>query len=96
VPGGRKLAASNATDNIMRSPDARAWRSDTRMKAKLISLALAVPFAVASVVRAQDPLPSWNVLAYLRAKGFKTCIVSGGGIDFMRAWVERAYGIPPE
>ena len=216
----------------MRSPDARARRSDTRMKANLISLALAVSFAVASVVRAQDRLPSWNetaskkaivdfvqrvtkegapdfvrpeeriatfdndgtlwveqpiyfqvlfmrdrvkallpqhpewrhrepfasllrddiqavakmgedvpklmaathsgiitdefiqivmnwvstakhpttgrsfidmvyqpmieLLAYLRANGFKTCIVSGGGIDFMRAWVERAYGIPPE
>ncbi len=40
--------------------------------------------------------PMLEVLAYLRAKGFKTFIVSGGGIDFMRPWVETAYGIPPE
>jgi hypothetical protein len=35
-------------------------------------------------------------LALLRAKEFKTFIVSGGGIDFMRPWTERIYGIPPE
>jgi phosphoserine phosphatase len=40
--------------------------------------------------------PMLELLAYLRANGFKTFIVSGGGIEFMRAWVERAYGIPPE
>ncbi|MCB1127257.1 MAG: haloacid dehalogenase-like hydrolase, partial [Verrucomicrobiae bacterium] len=33
---------------------------------------------------------------YLRANGFKTFIVSGGGIEFMRPWTERVYGIPPE
>jgi hypothetical protein len=37
-----------------------------------------------------------EVLRYLRANGFKTFIVSGGGADFMRAWSERVYGIPPE
>jgi hypothetical protein len=37
-----------------------------------------------------------EVLAYLRANGFKTFIVSGGGIEFMRPWVDQAYGIPPE
>ena len=37
-----------------------------------------------------------EVLAYLRANGFKTFIVSGGGIELMRAWTERTYGIPPE
>jgi hypothetical protein len=37
-----------------------------------------------------------ELLAYLRANGFKTFIVSGGGIEFMRPWVEQAYGIPPE
>ena len=37
-----------------------------------------------------------ELLAYLRANGFKTFIVSGGGVDFMRPWVEKAYGIPPE
>jgi hypothetical protein len=37
-----------------------------------------------------------ELLAYLRGNGFKTFIVSGGGIDFMRPWTERAYGIPPE
>ncbi len=40
--------------------------------------------------------PMLELLAYLRAHGFKTYIVSGGGIEFMRPWVERVYGIPPE
>ena len=40
--------------------------------------------------------PMQEVLAFLRAHGFKTWIVSGGGVDFMRAWTERVYGIPPE
>lgn len=40
--------------------------------------------------------PMLEVLAYLRANGFKTYIVSGGGIEFMRPWTERVYGIPPE
>lgn len=49
--------------------------------------------------RAYDQLtyqPMQEVLAYLRANGFKTYIVSGGGADFMRVWSERVYGIPPE
>ncbi len=40
--------------------------------------------------------PMLELLAYLRAYGFKTFIVSGGGIEFMRPWAERVYGIPPE
>ena len=40
--------------------------------------------------------PMLELLAYLRANGFKTYIVSGGGSDFMRAFAERVYGIPPE
>ncbi|MFO1314952.1 MAG: HAD family hydrolase [Burkholderiales bacterium] len=40
--------------------------------------------------------PMLEVLAYLRANGFKTFIVSGGGIEFMRPWTERVYGVPPE
>ena len=40
--------------------------------------------------------PMLEVLAYLRAHGFKNYIVSGGGIEFMRPWAEAAYGIPPE
>jgi hypothetical protein len=36
------------------------------------------------------------LLGYLRANGFKTFIVSGGGIEFMRPWTERVYGVPPE
>jgi phosphoglycolate phosphatase-like HAD superfamily hydrolase len=40
--------------------------------------------------------PMQEVLQYLRANGFKTFIVSGGGAEFMRVWAERAYGIPPE
>lgn len=40
--------------------------------------------------------PMLEVLAYLRANGFKTYIVSGGGIEFMRPWTEATYGIPPE
>jgi hypothetical protein len=41
-------------------------------------------------------VPMVELLQYLRAKQFKTFIVSGGGIDFMRPWVESVYGIPPE
>jgi phosphoglycolate phosphatase-like HAD superfamily hydrolase len=37
-----------------------------------------------------------ELMTYLRANGFKTYVVSGGGVEFMRPWVERAYGIPPE
>lgn len=40
--------------------------------------------------------PMLEVLAYLRANGFKNFIVSGGGIEFMRPWAEQVYGIPPE
>ncbi len=40
--------------------------------------------------------PMLEVLAYLRTNGFKTYIVSGGGIEFMRPWAESVYGIPPE
>jgi phosphoglycolate phosphatase-like HAD superfamily hydrolase len=40
--------------------------------------------------------PMIEVLTYLRANGYKTFIVSGGGIEFMRPWAERVYGIPPE
>jgi phosphoserine phosphatase len=37
-----------------------------------------------------------ELLTYLRSNGFKSYIVSGGGIEFMRPWTERVYGIPPE
>jgi phosphoglycolate phosphatase-like HAD superfamily hydrolase len=40
--------------------------------------------------------PMLELLAYLRANDFKTFIVSGGGVEFMRPWAERVYGIPPE
>ena len=40
--------------------------------------------------------PMLELLAYLRQNGFKTYIVSGGGIEFMRPWTEKVYGIPPE
>jgi haloacid dehalogenase-like hydrolase len=40
--------------------------------------------------------PMLELLAYLRANGFKTYIVSGGGVEFMRPWVEGVYGVPPE
>jgi phosphoserine phosphatase len=40
--------------------------------------------------------PQLELLAYLKANGFSTWIVSGGGVDFMRAFAEAAYGIPPE
>ena len=40
--------------------------------------------------------PMLELLDYLRAEGFKTFIVSGGGIEFMRSWTEHVYGIPPE
>jgi hypothetical protein len=40
--------------------------------------------------------PMLELLTYLRANGFKTFIVSGGGVEFMRPWAPRVYGIPPE
>jgi phosphoserine phosphatase len=40
--------------------------------------------------------PMVELLAYLRANGFKTFIVSGGGIEFMRPWAQKTYGVPPE
>ena len=40
--------------------------------------------------------PMLELLDYLRANGFKTFIVSGGGVEFMRPWAERVYGVPPE
>jgi len=40
--------------------------------------------------------PMLELLAYLRANGFQTFIVSGGGVEFMRPWSERVYGVPPE
>jgi phosphoserine phosphatase len=40
--------------------------------------------------------PMLELLAYLRAHDFKTYIVSGGGIEFMRVWADKVYGIPPE
>jgi haloacid dehalogenase-like hydrolase len=41
-------------------------------------------------------LPMLELLTYLRANAFKTFIISGGGIEFMRPWAEQVYGIPPE
>ncbi|WP_457108099.1 HAD family hydrolase [Methylobacterium sp. P5_C11] len=40
--------------------------------------------------------PMIELLGYLRAHGFKSFIVSGGGVEFMRLWTERVYGVPPE
>jgi hypothetical protein len=40
--------------------------------------------------------PMLELLAYLRANSFKTFIVSGGGVEFMRSWTDRIYGVPPE
>ena len=40
--------------------------------------------------------PMLELLAHLEARGYKTYIVSGGGIEFMRPWTEMVYGIPPE
>jgi hypothetical protein len=40
--------------------------------------------------------PMLELLAYLRSQGFKTFIVSGGGIDFMRPWTDRVYGVPTQ
>ena len=40
--------------------------------------------------------PMLELLQYLRANGFKTYIVSGGGVEFMRPWTEKVYGVPPE
>jgi hypothetical protein len=40
--------------------------------------------------------PMLELLAYLRANGYKTFVVSGGGVEFMRPWADEVYGIPPE
>ena len=40
--------------------------------------------------------PMIELLVHLRANGFRTFIVSGGGVEFMRPWTERVYGVPPE
>jgi hypothetical protein len=40
--------------------------------------------------------PMLELLAYVRANGYRTYIVSGGGVEFMRPWTDRVYGIPPE
>ncbi len=40
--------------------------------------------------------PMLEVLGHLRANGYKTYIVSGGGVEFMRVWADRVYGVPPE
>ena len=40
--------------------------------------------------------PMLELLAYLRSRSFKTYIASAGGVDFMRVWTEKVYGIPPE
>ena len=40
--------------------------------------------------------PMLELLRYLRANGFKTFIVTGGGVEFVRTWAEEVYGIPPE
>ncbi|UYW35108.1 HAD family hydrolase [Methylorubrum extorquens] len=40
--------------------------------------------------------PMIELLGYLRENGFKTFIVSGGGVEFMRPWTSRVYGVPPE
>ena len=40
--------------------------------------------------------PMLELLAYLRVNDFKTFIVSGGGVEFLRVWAERVYGVPPE
>ncbi|MCW5889876.1 MAG: haloacid dehalogenase-like hydrolase [bacterium] len=40
--------------------------------------------------------PMLELMAHLRANGWKTYIVSGGGVEFMRPWTERVYGVPPE
>jgi hypothetical protein len=40
--------------------------------------------------------PMHELLVYLRANGFTTFIVSGGGVEFMRPWAPKAYGIPPQ
>ena len=47
-------------------------------------------------IRAMAYQPMLEVLDYMRAHGFRTFIVSGGGVEFMRAFAEKVYGVPPE
>lgn len=90
LAGGEKslLAVLGATHTGMSTDEfnasVKAW-TDTARHPKLKRLYTECVFQ-----------PMLELLTYLRANGFKTFIVSGGTIDFMRVWTERVYGIPPE
>jgi phosphoserine phosphatase len=56
-------------------------------------------FGNSSIFCAQTSMclqPMVELLAYLRANGFKTYVASAGGVEFMRPRVQKAYGVPPE
>jgi phosphoglycolate phosphatase-like HAD superfamily hydrolase len=79
-----------------------AAASHARVTTDEYSAAVAMWLATAKHPRFQRPYtdlvyqPMLDVLDYLRANGFKTYIVSGGGVEFMRVFAQRTYGIPPE
>jgi phosphoglycolate phosphatase-like HAD superfamily hydrolase len=78
------LAANSGMTTVQYDDSIREWFSSARHPR------FKVPYNEMIYV------PMQELLAYLRANGFKTFIVSGGSVEFMRPWAEKAYGIPPE
>jgi hypothetical protein len=90
MAGGEKgllemlLAAQSGMDTATFQAEVRQWLAKTRHP---------------RLGRTYDTLtyaPMLELMSYLRANGFKTYIVSGGTVEFMRAFAERVYGVPPE
>ena len=110
IPNGRRRSRSRASSKEISRPwprraSAGCWRSrrhhagnTTEEFEKIVTDWIATARHPKSKRLYTDMVfqPMLELLAYLRANGFKTYIVSGGGVEFMRPWTERVYGIPPE
>jgi phosphoglycolate phosphatase-like HAD superfamily hydrolase len=98
LEGDKKAAAASGKDGLAQILAV----THTGMTTEAFSKAVLDWIATARHPRFNRPYtdlvfqPMVELLAYLRANGFKTFIVSGGGIEFMRPWAEKVYGIPPE
>ncbi len=99
VLGGDRAAAEKLT---MRDLEVVAAATLTGMTVEQFTAEVKQWLAAAKEARWKRPyteltyLPMQEVLRYLRANGFKTYIVTGGGQDFVRVYAEGVYGIPPE
>jgi hypothetical protein len=98
LKGDRKGVAATGEKGIAQLVAATHTGMTTDEFAKLVSdwLATARHPKTGKLYTEMVYQPMLELLAYLRASGFKTFIVSGGGIEFMRPWTEKVYGIPPE